>query len=421
MNVIASRYNLPKKVGHRPLWAALAFACGLLLLFASHRPAAAGADHYTLTIVKQAWQSNGLDPHPGPWSFDFTCTSTYTYACTPLTLTNVAPSHTFHSITQYNNTVTITETVPTGWTAAVSCRNQSNVEIASGTNSITLTSAIVGYGDQITCTFSNIADPPPSAPDIFMSTTVPGTTADGLAFGSEDIIKWDGSAWSMWFDGSAAGLAPTGKWKHNINAFWIPDPDDDDAVMSFTQNRRLVPGIAGWVDGMDLVHWDGSAFSLWFDGEDVGLTNMTQEKIDALHVLPGSASPIGGSCLNYLLISTQGTGRVANYDGTSLRFRGEDVLGFCMTNGGSNTTGFWHMVLDGSAQGMPPNATDSISMSADGQTMYLTTRHTFNVDSASGGHSMVYAYDFGTQTFSGPLFIAADNGLPKTVDGLQME
>ncbi|HRO25214.1 MAG TPA: choice-of-anchor Q domain-containing protein, partial [Promineifilum sp.] len=57
---------------------------------------------------------------------------------------------------------------------------------------------------------------------VFMSTTLPGTTGDGLPFGMEDIIMWDGSAWSMWFDGSAAGLTPTGKWKHNINAFWIP-------------------------------------------------------------------------------------------------------------------------------------------------------------------------------------------------------
>ena len=256
---------------------------------------------------------------------------------------------------------------------------------------------------------------------VFMSTRAAGTTVDGLAFGSEDIIKWDGSAWSMWFDGSAAGLAPVGKWKHDINAFYIPDPNSDEVILSFTQNRRLVPDIVDLVNGMDLVRWDGSAFSLWFDGEDVGLTQMTQEKIDSLHVLPGSASPIGGSCLNYLLISTQGTGRVANHDGTSLRFRGEDVLGFCLTNAGPSTTGFWHMVLDGSAQGMPPNATDSISLSADGQTMYLTTRRTFNVDSASGGHSMVYAYDFATQSFSGPVFIAADNGLPKTVDGLQME
>ncbi|HRQ14611.1 MAG TPA: choice-of-anchor Q domain-containing protein, partial [Promineifilum sp.] len=256
---------------------------------------------------------------------------------------------------------------------------------------------------------------------VFMSTTLPGTTGDGLPFGMEDIIMWDGSAWSMWFDGSAAGLTPTGKWKHNINAFWIPDASADDVLISFTQNRRYVPGIVAPVNGMDLVWWDGSAFSLYFDGEDVGLNQMTQEKIDGLHVLPGSASPIGGSCLSYLLISTQGPGRITDYTGTSIRFGGEDVLGFCLTNAGDNTAGFWHMVLDGSAEGMPRNATDSISVSADGQTMYLTTQKTFNVDSASGGHSMVYAYDFGTGTFSGPYFSAPANGLNEKVDGLQVE
>ncbi len=256
---------------------------------------------------------------------------------------------------------------------------------------------------------------------VFMSTTLPGTTGDGLPFGMEDIVKWDGSAWSTWFDGSAAGLTPTGKWKHNVNAFWIPDPSGDDVVISFTQNRRLVPGIVDFVNGMDLVWWDGTAFSMFFDGEDVGLTQMTPEKIDGLHILPGSASPIGGSCLNYLLISTQGPGRITDYTGASIRFGGEDVLGFCLTNAGDNTAGFWHMVLDGSAQGMPRNSTDSISLSADGQTMYLTTQKTFNVDSAVGGHSMVYAWDIGTQTFSGPLFVAADNGLGAKVDGLQVE
>ena len=264
--------------------------------------------------------------------------------------------------------------------------------------------------------------PVPGETAVFMSTRKPGITSDSLPFGSQDILKWDGSSWSKWFDGSAAGLTPSGKWKHDVNAFWIPDPAGDDVVISFTQNARIVPGIGpAKVDGMDLVWWDGSAFSLWFDGQDVGLTNKTQEKIDSLHVLPGSASPIGGGCLNYLLISTQGGGRVMNFDGSSLPFRGEDVLGFCMTNAGDNTTGLWHMVLDGSAVGMPPFSTDSISVSADGQTMYLTTRGAFNVPPAVGGPSMVYAYDFGTQTFSGPLFDAAANGLPEFVDALQVE
>ncbi len=97
------------------------------------------------------------------------------------------------------------------------------------------------------------------------------------------------------------------------------------------------------------------------------------------------------------------------------------MLGFCLTNAGNNTAGFWHMALDGSAVGMPPNATDSISLSDDGRTMYLTTKKAFNVPPASGSHSMVYAYDMSSGTFSGPLFIAANHGLPKKVDGLQMQ
>jgi len=111
---------------------------------------------------------------------------------------------------------------------------------------------------------------------------------------------------------------------------------------------------------------------------------------------------------------------VPNYSGGQLKFQGEDVLGFCATSLGENTTGLWHMVLDGSAEGMPRNSTDSISVSDDGGTMYLTTQGAFAVDAAAGGHSVVYAYDFATGTFSGPIFSAPAAGLPQKVDGLQM-
>ena len=64
-------------------------------------------------------------------------------------------------------------------------------------------------------------------------------------------------------------------------------------------------------------------------------------------------------------------------------FGGEDVVGFCATSLGETTAGLWHMVLDGSAEGMPRNSTDDFSLSEDGQTLYLTTKGTFNVDSAT--------------------------------------
>ncbi len=261
---------------------------------------------------------------------------------------------------------------------------------------------------------------PPAADDLFMSANAAGTTSNGVAFGPEDILRWNGTAWSLFFDGSAAGLENTGKPKYNVDSFWIPNPNGDDVVMSFDQNRRHVPDITQPVDGMDLVLWNGTNFSFYFDGSDVDLSSKTQEKIDGLHVLPGSASPIGSNCIAYLLISTQGPGKVKGYDGKQIKFSGEDVLGFCANTLGSYTTGKWHMMLDGSTQGLAKNVITDISVSGDMSTLYLTSRGIFNVDGVFGGHSMVYAYDFATQLFRGPLFSAPANGLPQQVDGLEV-
>ncbi len=97
------------------------------------------------------------------------------------------------------------------------------------------------------------------------------------------------------------------------------------------------------------------------------------------------------------------------------------MLGFCLTQPGATTMGKWTRVLNGKAEGMPGQALTSLSASDDGETLYLTTRSAFNVDSASGGHSMVYRYDFDTGEFSGPFFSAPANGLHDQVDGLHVD
>lgn len=308
----------------------------------------------------------------------------------------------------------VTEDGETDWTLTDITCDDANSTGDTGTGAATIN---LEKDETVTCTFTNIYNSPV---DLFMSTRTAGTTGDGLDFGPEDVLRWDGSAWSLFFDGSAADLMPFNA-KHNINAIWIPDPGADDFVLSFAQNRRHIPDLTGKVDGMDLVKWDGSNFSFFFDGSDVDLTLKVEEKIDALHILPGALWPgPGGPCLEYLLISTQGPGRVSNPGEPAIKFGGEDVLGFCATSLGEDTEGLWSLVLDGSAEGMPRNATESISFSNDGQTMYLTTYATFNVDSAVGGHSMVYKYDFGTGEFSGPFFSAPAAGLPATVNALHV-
>ncbi len=277
----------------------------------------------------------------------------------------------------------------------------------------------VTAGQTAEVTVTNVYNPPPTTTALFFSANTHGITSNNVAFGSEDILKWDGSAWSMWFDGSVVLQSPR-KPKHNINAFWIPDPDGQEVIMSFAQNGLEVPGVTPLVDGMDLVRWDGSTFSLWLDGSDVGLTEGATEIIDGLHVLDGDESPIGTDCVAYLLISTHGAGQVPNYNGGQLTFGGEDVLGFCATSLGATTSGLWHMVLDGSTHGLRGNMTDSISASADGRTLYLTTKAVFKFDGVKGDPGVVYAYNFDTGEFSGPLFAPADEGLPAKTDGLHM-
>ena len=80
----------------------------------------------------------------------------------------------------------------------------------------------------------------------------------------------------------------------------------------------------------------------------------------------------------------------------------------------------WHLVVDGSDEGAPRNAIDSLSASDDGQTLYLTTQGAFNVDSAAGGHSVVYKYEMATGQFSGPYFSDPAEGLTVKVDALDV-
>ena len=305
-----------------------------------------------------------------------------------------------------------------GWAACTSPKNYTGLADGDREFQVRATDPL-GNTDpspaSYTWTISTVVAPTP----ILVSATSAGSVG-GLDFGADDILLWDGSAWSVWFDGSAANLTQSRAY-HNITAFAVPDPNDDDVVLAFAQNKRHVPGIVPTVEGMDLVRWNGAAFSFFFDGSDVALTVKTQEKIDGLHILPGSASPInGGNCLHYLLISTNGPGKVRDYLGVNRRFGGEDVLGFCMTNEGMNTAGLWHMVLDGSAEGMRANALINLSASADGEVLYLTTRASFAVDGAIGDPSMVFRFDFATGEFSGPFFSAPAAGISPKIDGLQV-
>ena len=104
----------------------------------------------------------------------------------------------------------------------------------------------------------------------------------------------------------------------------------------------------------------------------------------------------------------------------SLKFGGEDVLGYCAESLGPQTRGRWEMVPDGSAVGLARNNIDSIATNAAATVMYFTTQREGTTDGASGNHSTVFAFDLAARRFSGPLFRAMDFGVDQRVDGLHI-
>lgn len=252
---------------------------------------------------------------------------------------------------------------------------------------------------------------------IYVSTDAAGTVTGGLAYNPSDVLKWNSSAWSLYYDGAATA---GNQGEHNVAAFALGGLPAGDGYLTFTQNGRTVPGISGAVDGMDIVRFQNRVFSVWFDGQDVGLNNLTNERIDGLHVLPGTKSPIGSNCLAYLLVSTRGTGQVTDHNGGRLDFRGEDVLGFCMTATGSNTAGSWHMVLDGSAYGLPQNSLDSLSLSTYGNHLYVMFVNKVTIGGVNYFPAQVYPLHLGTGQLSGSVFSASGSGLTKMVDALDV-
>ena len=264
-----------------------------------------------------------------------------------------------------------------------------------------------GDNQFVPVTFSFTVPGEEPATSIFV-TAAGGRTTDGLNYKKNDILLWDGAAWSLWFEGAANGLTN----RHDINAIAVPDGSAGEVYMSFVANRVRLPGISDWVMGHDVVYYDGTSYSLYLDGSDLGLSTVS-EKIDALEVMP-SDDP---NCEAIVALSTQGNGRV-NGLGT---VRGEDILFLCLKQSGADTQFEWLSVIRGAAESMPANATVGLSMAAaDATDLFFLTRSTFNVDSAVGGHSMVYRFDTNVAEFSGPYWRAADHGLRQRVDGLDI-
>ena len=188
----------------------------------------------------------------------------------------------------------------------------------------------------------------------------------------EDIITYNGSSWSMVFDGSDVGLGS------EIDDFHL---FDSDTILLSLASDLSVPGL-GVVDESDIIRFDATslgantagAFSLYFDGSDVGLTN-SNEDVDALSILTDGR----------ILVSTVGDASVPG-----LLAADEDLMAFTPTSLGATTAGSWALYFDGSDVGLTGSEDiDGATLAANGD-MYLSTAGGFTVPGRSGADEDVF-------------------------------
>ena len=200
-------------------------------------------------------------------------------------------------------------------------------------------------------------------------------TVGGSSSSDEDILRFNGSAWSVFFDGSDVGVG-------SPDLFAFSFLDADTLLLSFNANVT-VQGISA--TPQDILRFDATSlgsttagtFSLYFDGSDVGF-DTSSEVIDSVSVLPDGR----------LLVSTTGNPSVPGLT----TGRDEDVLVFSPASLGNTTSGSWALYFDGSDVGLGDSNNedvDALDVLSNGD-IYLSTLGDFAVNGLSGADEDVF-------------------------------
>ena len=202
-----------------------------------------------------------------------------------------------------------------------------------------------------------------------------GQMIAGIAASDEDILRFDGKKWRLFFDGSDVGVGSP-----DLFAFSVVDADT--ILMVFNTNMT-VNGISA--TPQDVLRFDATSlgsvttgtFRLYFDGSDVGLADGTNEKIDSVTLRPNGR----------LLISTNGKPVVPGVSGA----RDEDILAFTPTSLGNVTSGTWSMFFDGSDVGLGETSGEDIdALDVRGGKVYLSTQGDFSTNGVLGADEDVF-------------------------------
>ena len=201
--------------------------------------------------------------------------------------------------------------------------------------------------------------------------TLPG----GLMVANEDIVNFNGTDFSLFFDGSDVGLGST-----SVDAFAVIAADE--ILLSFAA-PETIPGIVGTVQDSDIVKFTATGlgdttsgtFELFFRGSDVGLSP-TSEDIDALDLHPDGR----------LIVST-----IGNFDVTGVSGGDEDLIAFTPLTSGDYLSGTWAMYFDGSDVQLSGEDVNAAALDANGN-IHVSTTNAFSVTGVSGDDEDVFTF-----------------------------
>ncbi|HXQ33446.1 MAG TPA: hypothetical protein VN843_05440, partial [Anaerolineales bacterium] len=191
----------------------------------------------------------------------------------------------------------------------------------------------------------------------------------GVTFADEDILQFNGSTWSLYFDGSDVGLGA-------VDIFGFHALDADSLLLAFNTSVTVggitfTPTDIAKFDATSLGPTTSGTFSMYFNGADVGI-DASNDYIDGIDVLQDGK----------VLISTQGNPTVPGLSGLA----DEDILAFTPTTLGSNTSGIWALYFDGSNVDLATSSLEDIdALDVDSAgVIYLSTSGDFSVTGVSG-------------------------------------
>lgn len=129
----------------------------------------------------------------------------------------------------------------------------------------------------------------------------------GVEAGPEDVVAWNGVAYSLFLDGTAAGI-PAGTAIDAVGR--IRSAGVTQTLLSFDMPTALPGGLT--IDDEDLAGWNGATWTLFFDGSANGIPQ-------SLDVDGFDRDPVSGT--RYFSFDT--SGKIGTVD-----FDDEDVVAF---------------------------------------------------------------------------------------------